>query len=71
MARRKNAPAALFFLGFAYVQLVDVATYLNHYYLALLLAGLLAISPAGRAFSIDAWRKGSGIDAGPARHAFT
>jgi len=42
----------------AYVQLLDVATYLNHYYLACLLALLLALSPAGSAFSIDAWRKG-------------
>src|SRR5262245_61600506 len=30
--------ALLFALGFAYLQLIDVATYLNHYYLANLLA---------------------------------
>jgi hypothetical protein len=46
--------AALFFVGFAYLQLIDVATYLNHYYLAALLALLLAISPAHRAYSADA-----------------
>ncbi len=43
-----------FFLGFSYVQLIDVTTYLNHYYLASLLSLLLALSPAGKAFSIDA-----------------
>jgi vitamin K-dependent gamma-carboxylase len=44
-----------FAVGFAYLQLVDVATYLNHYYLATLLAFLLALSPAHRSYSIDAW----------------
>ena len=47
--------ALLFALGFAYLQLIDVTTYLNHYYLATLLALLLACSPAGRAYSLDAW----------------
>src|SRR6185503_5530346 len=45
-----------FALGFTYLQLIDVATYLNHYYLASLLALLLAVAPADRAFSIDALR---------------
>ena len=44
-----------FALGFAYLQLIDVATYLNHYYLAGLLALLLALSPAQRTFSLAAW----------------
>lgn len=48
--------APLFVLGFAYLSLLDVAIYLNHYYLAFLLAGLLALSPAARAFSLDARR---------------
>lgn len=47
--------AALFALGFTYVQLLDVSTYLNHYYLAVLLCWLLALSPAGRCWSVDAW----------------
>ncbi|HET9953938.1 MAG TPA: HTTM domain-containing protein [Polyangiaceae bacterium] len=47
--------SALFALGLAYVQLIDVSTYLNHYYLALLLAGLLTASPAHRIWSVDAW----------------
>jgi vitamin K-dependent gamma-carboxylase len=46
--------ALLFTLGFTYLQLIDVATYLNHYYLASLLAFLLFCSPAGRVASLDA-----------------
>jgi vitamin K-dependent gamma-carboxylase len=42
-------------LGLSYFQLLDVSTYLNHYYLAALLAWLLALSPAGRVGSVDAW----------------
>jgi vitamin K-dependent gamma-carboxylase len=47
--------AIAFALGLVYVQLIDVSTYLNHYYLAALLAVLLAVSPAQRAWSVDAW----------------
>jgi hypothetical protein len=43
-----------FAIGFGYLQLIDVATYLNHYYLATLLAWLLAVSPANCVFSLDA-----------------
>jgi hypothetical protein len=43
-----------FALGLSYVLLLDVTTYLNHYYLAALLAWLLAFSPAGKLGSIDA-----------------
>lgn len=50
---RVAAPA--FALGLTYTQLIDVAAYLNHYYLACLLAWLLAISPANRMWSVDAW----------------
>jgi len=49
-----RACAAAFAIGFAYLQLIDVATYLNHYYLANLLAVLLALSPAHRLASLDA-----------------
>jgi hypothetical protein len=42
------------FLGFTYLQLLDVTTYLNHYYLASLLSLLLACSPAGQTWSLDA-----------------
>ncbi len=50
--------AALFAAGFAYVQLLDVTTSLHHYYLANLLAVLLAVSPAHRVWSVDAWLTG-------------
>jgi len=53
LAYRLTAP--LFALGLTYIQLIDVSTYLNHYYLAALLAWLFAASPAGRAYSVDAW----------------
>lgn len=53
LAFRVTAP--LFAAGLTYVQLIDVSTYLNHYYLAGLLAWLLAVSPASRAWSLDAW----------------
>ena len=49
-----RAATFAFAVGFTYLQLVDVTTYLNHYYLASLLALLLALSPAHRAYSLDA-----------------
>lgn len=42
-----------FFLLFTYVELLDVATYLNHYYFISLAACLLCLLPAHRAFSLD------------------
>jgi hypothetical protein len=54
-----RAAAALLVLGFTYVQLLDVTTYLNHYYLVSLLGALLVVIPAHRAWSLDAlWRPG-------------
>jgi hypothetical protein len=47
---------ALFAIGFAYTQLIDVTNYLNHHYLVVLVAAQLALLPAHRAWSIDAWR---------------
>lgn len=47
----------LFTVGFAYAQLIDVTNYLNHYYLVVLLGGLLCCMPAHRAWSLDAWRR--------------
>jgi len=47
--------AGLFFLGFSYVFLLEQARYLNHLYLVCLLSFLLAIVPAHRALSFDAW----------------
>lgn len=49
--------ATVFFVGFTYVELIDKATYLNHYYLVSVLSALLVVLPAGRAFSIDVRRR--------------
>lgn len=53
---RTRLCAALFFVGFVYLELIDRALYLNHYYLATLLVGMLALlaPPAGRA-TVPAW----------------
>lgn len=46
-------PAALLFaLLFTYVELIDIANYLNHYYLTSLIALLLAATPSDRAFAL-------------------
>jgi uncharacterized membrane protein YphA (DoxX/SURF4 family) len=47
--------AALFFLAFGYVFLLEQARYLNHFWLVLLLAALLAWIPTDRALSVAAW----------------
>lgn len=41
--------AALFTLGFAYAEAMDVTNYLNHYYLVVLLGALFAVLPVARA----------------------
>ncbi len=46
--------ALLFGLGFGYVFLLERALYLNHDYLSVLLAFVLAVVPAGRTLSLDA-----------------
>ena len=54
-----RAVAVLLFFGFAYVQLIDVTNWLNHYYLVALLLLLTSVMPLGRAASVDAvlWPK--------------
>ena len=46
--------AAIFCGLFTYAELIDKATYLNHYYLASLLALLLVFVPSGSLWSLDA-----------------
>lgn len=46
------------FLGLGYVFLLEQSRYLNHFYLMCLLALLLAIVPADRAWSLAAWWRG-------------
>ncbi len=49
--------AALFFLGFTYVFLLDQSNYLNHFYFVCLVSFLMIFEPANCAFSLDAWRR--------------
>lgn len=51
---RQRAAALAFFVGFTYVELIDQAIYLNHYYLVSLLAALLAALPA-RVTHVPRW----------------
>jgi vitamin K-dependent gamma-carboxylase len=51
---RYRLAAGLLALGTAYVFLLDQARYLNHFYLLVLLAGLLAVLPADRGYALDA-----------------
>lgn len=44
----------LLFVVFTWVQLLDVSTYLNHYYLVCLLAGLMCFMPLNGYWSVDA-----------------
>lgn len=48
-----------FFLGFTYIELIDKTNYLNHYYFITLVSFLMALLPAGRYFSVDAWLRPS------------
>ncbi|MGB0177900.1 MAG: HTTM domain-containing protein, partial [Owenweeksia sp.] len=43
----------LFFLAFTYVELIDVTTYLNHYYFVSLVAFIMIWLPAHRLYSLD------------------
>jgi vitamin K-dependent gamma-carboxylase len=62
-----RACIVLFFAGFSYLELIDQTTYLNHYYLVSLVAGLLAFMPAHRVWSLDALRRPAlAGDTGPA-----
>jgi len=45
--------ALLFFLSFSYIELLDKANYLNHYYFISLVALCLIFLPAQHAFSLD------------------
>ena len=52
---RPRLCAALFGGLFAYVQLLDRTHYLNHYYLVVLLCGLLALMPLSARDTVPAW----------------
>ena len=46
--------AVLFFFAFSYVFLLDLARYLNHFYLVILVAFLMVLVPANRSLAVDA-----------------
>ena len=46
----------LFFLSFTYIELMDLTTYLNHYYFISVLSFLMIFLPAGSYFSVDAYK---------------
>jgi hypothetical protein len=50
---RSRLCALLLALGWSYVELIDRATYLNHYYLVCLMAFLLVCTPAGALLSLE------------------
>lgn len=52
-----RAAALVLFVGLAHVFLLEQALYLNHMYLIVLLALLMVVVPAHRAWSIDALRR--------------
>lgn len=54
-----RASALLFALGFGYAFLIDKTNYVNHNYLFVLLAFLLAWTPSGAALSLDALFRGA------------
>lgn len=47
--------AVIFFLGFTYIEMIDVTTYLNHYYFISLVSFLLIWLPANRLYSLDVY----------------
>lgn len=51
--------AVMFFIGFTYVELIDLTYYLNHYYFVSLISFLLIWVPANRYFSLDVRRNPS------------
>lgn len=57
---RHRVCAAVFFAVFTYVELIDVANYLNHYYLVSLLSLLLVFLPADAVGALAPHRRGGG-----------
>lgn len=51
---RTRVSAALFVVGFAYIELIDAALYLNHYWFVTLIGVLMVLLPTGGRWSLDA-----------------
>jgi vitamin K-dependent gamma-carboxylase len=54
---RSRCALAVFLVAFGWLELVEVTTYLNHYWFVTLLGALLLVLPAGRTWSLDARRR--------------
>ncbi len=52
---RTRYAAAVFFLAFTYAELIEKASYLNHYYFVSLAALLLVFVPTDSVWSVDGW----------------
>ena len=52
---RTRAALGVFLVAFVWMELIDAALYLNHYWLMTLLGTLLFVLPVGRAWSFDSW----------------
>ncbi len=50
--------AAVLLVCFAWIELIDATTYLNHYWFVTLMAALAVVAPLGAAHSLDARRRG-------------
>jgi hypothetical protein len=55
---RTRASAVVFLGAFAWIELIDATTYLNHYWFLTLVGALAVVAPLGRALSLDARRAG-------------
>ena len=55
---RPRLSAAILFFAFTYVELIDKATYLNHYYLVSLLSLLLCFLPTGNVWAMTSPHQG-------------
>lgn len=52
---RLRPALGMFLVGFAYLELIDAALYLNHYWFLTVVAALLLILPVGNHWSLDAY----------------
>ena len=64
---RTRVAALLLLVTFAWIELIDVTTYLNHYWFVTLLGALCVAAPVGRALSLDARRLGAPVPGSVAR----
>lgn len=51
--------AVVYFLGFGYLELIEGALYLNHYWWVTLAAAWMIVLPVHGTWSVDVWRKGN------------